>query len=268
MIRFATLKPRLFPEGSRHTEKHFLRFFTHMPTYLINRKLLILLTLLMSTTGFSASNKRNYAESIENTAVEALTEKAEHLKALLKGDSYEISIAKLPSDLRLSECQTALTTSFLTGDKVGAQRLRVRCSSPNWSMFVRGNIDLFIPVLVSRRTLEKGEVLGKADLIFKQKNISKLRRGYLSSLSQLENREASKRIDAGDVITPSMLQTAHVVKRGNRVTLTASSAGFVITMPGEAMEDGELDQQIRVRNLSSGKIIRGIVSGKAEVIVP
>jgi flagella basal body P-ring formation protein FlgA len=56
-----------------------------------------------------------------------------------------------------------------------------------------------------------------------------------------------------------------VVQRGQTVTLIASGGGVSVRMAGRAMNDGLVNQRVRVENLSSGKIVEGIARSEQVV---
>jgi len=51
---------------------------------------------------------------------------------------------------------------------------------------------------------------------------------------------------------------AQAVKRGQSVTLIADAGGITVRMAGRALNDGLVNERIKVQNLSSGKTVEGI----------
>ena len=242
--------------------KHFL-----LPTLLLS-----LLLPLLSTTALAA--QPDQANAIHQAAMTALQLRAQDLLNTVSGRYYDVTLKPLPGNLQTRVCSKPLTINFLSDAEAGPQRFQVVCTSEvPWSIYMKGNIDLFAAVLVSRRPLKKGEIPQTRDFILQEENISELRRGYLTRYDQLDQQQVASRIKAGEIITPSMLRAEQIIKRGDRVTITAqgnSASGqnrFQISMPGEAMSTGTLNQQIRVRNLSSGKILKGTVISHREILV-
>ena len=60
-------------------------------------------------------------------------------------------------------------------------------------------------------------------------------------------------------ITPNMLAMPLVMRSGNPVELVLDTNGIVIRAEGVALEPGRIGYEIRVRNVRSGKILRGKV---------
>lgn len=203
----------------------------------------------------------------------ALQQQADHLMKTVSGQRYEIILNPLPESLLQRTCSEPLIAELLTRNKAGTQRVQIRCQGKqSWSLYIKGKIDLYVDVLVSRHPMNKGDRLQTSDVTFREENISQLRRGYLNRYEQLSHQQLANRIKAGTILTPSMLIPEQIIRRGDRITITArgqnsAKGGFTISMPGEALGNGALHQQIRVKNLSSGKIVKGKIISPSEVIV-
>ena len=215
------------------------------------------------------------SQQVTEQALLTLNEKAEQSRILLNANRIEATITPAPDNLRLRPCDSPLKTTLMTESHTGPQRLQLRCQSPNnWTVHIRGNINVYTDVLISQTQLTRGMRPSPDNIAFEERNISDLRRGYLLSYEQLENMTAARRIRPGEIIIPSMLEPELIIQRGDRVNLVAGSGdntqasnSFFISTPGEAMNNGALNQQIRVRNLGSGRIVSGTVISRTEVRV-
>ncbi len=58
-----------------------------------------------------------------------------------------------------------------------------------------------------------------------------------------------------------------IVRRGQTVTLIASAGGIRVRAPGRALGDGAQDERVRVQNLSSLKVVEGVVENASSVRV-
>jgi len=68
-------------------------------------------------------------------------------------------------------------------------------------------------------------------------------------------------------MVPTMLKAQRLIERGQRVTVLAGGNGLEVRMPAEALSHGAKGERIRVRNLSSHRIIEGVVAGAGLVRV-
>lgn len=69
------------------------------------------------------------------------------------------------------------------------------------------------------------------------------------------------------VITLVHLEQAEVVRKGDQVVITARSGTLSVRMPGEALSNGGLNEQIRVKNLNSQRVIKAQVMAPGQVEV-
>jgi flagella basal body P-ring formation protein FlgA len=94
--------------------------------------------------------------------------------------------------------------------------------------------------------------------------------GYLTSPEALIGQRLRQQLTAGRIITPQVLQADNIIRRGQSVTLIATAGGINVTMSGKSLMDGALNQRIRAENLSSGRVIEGIVRSRehVEILLP
>ena len=82
----------------------------------------------------------------------------------LSGKRYHTTLNPLPATLRDRNCAKPLKTRLLTDRVAGPQRLQVLCNSDTpWSIYIKGSIDLYVDVLVSRYPLNKDDIPQVAD---------------------------------------------------------------------------------------------------------
>lgn len=173
---------------------------------------------------------------------------------------------------RLARCDKPLQGFLRNGTELRSRTIvGVRCSgSRPWKVYVPVDVVVLTDVLVAARPLPRGHVLSRDDVRRERHDVAKLRRGYLGSLEELAGQRLKAPILAGSVLTPSVLESDQVVRRGQTVTLIAAAGGIAVNMRGTALADGGLNQRIRVENLSSGRIVEGVVrsSEHVEVLLP
>jgi flagella basal body P-ring formation protein FlgA len=78
---------------------------------------------------------------------------------------------------------------------------------------------------------------------------------------------ASRNIRINTFLTDQLTELPDLVKKGSNVLITAQSGAISVKMNGTALEDGVMGQQIRVQNVSSGRIVYGKVVSDSEVLV-
>jgi flagella basal body P-ring formation protein FlgA len=84
----------------------------------------------------------------------------------------------------------------------------------------------------------------------------------VTSVKDLENGEMVRDIPAGVPLRSHDVRRAVLVKQGQMILLSVGEAGgFAITARVEALQDGRIGQQVRLKNLDSGRLLTGIVTG-------
>jgi flagella basal body P-ring formation protein FlgA len=84
----------------------------------------------------------------------------------------------------------------------------------------------------------------------------------VTSVKDLENGEMVRDMQAGVPLRSHDVRRAILVKQGQIVILTVGqSSGFAISARVEALQDGRMGEQIRLKNPESGRILSGVVTG-------
>ena len=84
----------------------------------------------------------------------------------------------------------------------------------------------------------------------------------VTSVRDLENGEMVRDMQAGIPLRSHDVRRAILVKQGQSVILTiGQSNGFAISARVEALQDGKMGEQIRLKNPESGRILSGVVTG-------
>jgi flagella basal body P-ring formation protein FlgA len=69
-------------------------------------------------------------------------------------------------------------------------------------------------------------------------------------------------VPAGQVLRSSDIRRAVLVKQGQSALMSVGqSSNFQITSRVEAMQDGRMGEQIRLKNPDSGRLLTGTVTG-------
>ncbi len=201
-------------------------------------------------------------ESIRETA-------ARHAAGQLgaDGDDIRVEAGELDSRLRMNRCDVPLT-GFLPNGMGNGNRLvvGVRCEgSQPWKLYVPVRIARYADVLVVTRSLPRGHLLTAEDLRTERRDLSSHLKTYAGSLGELPGRRLKRPVLAGTPITHNLVDAERIVRRGQKVTLVVDDGGMEIRMAGRALSDGALDQRIRVENVSSRRVVEGVVRS-AEVV--
>ena len=122
--------------------------------------------------------------------------------------------------------------------------------------------------MVATAVLQPGSDLDRSKTRIEPRDISSLPYGYLDDRDPQVRYRLRTLISAGSVITPAQVEVAPVIARGQRINLVSQGSGLSVSIQGEALSDGAPGARIQVRNLQSGRIVEGRVSGPDRVDMP
>ena len=123
------------------------------------------------------------------------------------------------------------------------------------------------PVVVSAGPLLRGEPLDASDIKLVQMPASQVVGRVLGQMSEALHTELLRDLPAGTPIRPSDVRPILLVKKGQMVTLSIHGDNrFVISAQLEALQDGKMGEQIKLKNPESGRIVSGVVQGPNSVL--
>ncbi|MDR6917563.1 flagella basal body P-ring formation protein FlgA [Pseudomonas sp. 3296] len=177
---------------------------------------------------------------------------------------YEIEVKQLDPRLRMPMCDKELTATLESpAIPIGRVTVKVRCDSTSpWTVFVPAQVRLFRDVVTTTRPLKRAGYIEPGDVMLRERDISLIGQGYFTSIDQTIGQKLTRPTVADQVLTLVHLEQAEVISKGDQVVITARSGTLSVRMPGEALSNGGLREQIRVKNLNSQRVI------KAQVIAP
>jgi flagella basal body P-ring formation protein FlgA len=205
-------------------------------------------------------------------SLEAIQKAAEaFVRASLPEKSGKHFVTANPLDprLRLEPCAAPLETfSQGTGMNTGRVTVGVRCPSATpWTIYVPVSIEVETSVLVLRRPLSRRSRVELADVELQVRRVPGLATVFVNDVASLKGHRLKRSLPVGTALTVDMLQPDVLVRRGQQVTLIAANGPVQIRAQGEALTEGALDERVRVRNVSSLKIVEGVVESSGVVRV-
>ncbi len=188
------------------------------------------------------------------------------------GNRTTVKAGALDPRHRLPRCDRKLDSFMRRGSDVGSRTIvGVECRGTKpWKIYVPVDVVVLARVFTARRTLPRGHLLTADDLAVDERDVSRMRSGYITSVDELVGQRLRQSVIAGRTVTPSMLEADRIVAKGQTVTLLATQGGLKVSMTGKALSDGALGQRIRVENVNSGRVVEGIVRSREhiEIVLP
>ncbi|MBD9606191.1 MULTISPECIES: flagellar basal body P-ring formation chaperone FlgA [Pseudomonas] len=182
---------------------------------------------------------------------------------------YEIQVNQLDPRLRMPMCDKELTATLESPARpLGRVTVKVRCDGASpWTVFVPAQVKLFRDIVTTTRPLKRTGIIEPQDVTLRERDISLINQGFLTSVDQAIGQKLTRPMVADQIITLVHLEQAEVVRKGDQVVITARSGTLSVRMPGEALSNGGLREQIRVKNLNSQRVIKAQVTAPGQVEV-
>jgi flagella basal body P-ring formation protein FlgA len=174
---------------------------------------------------------------------------------------YEVELIPLDSRLKLPLCPEPLeaytTTDIIKG---GRTTIGVRCNAEKkWSIFTSAVIKNYQMIVISSQPIQRGEIITRQQLAIEKREVTHLRDDFVTQIEQVENKQATRQLNIGTVLSLRSLAEPRLIKRGDKVVISTTKSDFSIKMNGTAMMDGTKGQLIRIKNQNSGRIINATV---------
>ncbi|MCP3874234.1 MAG: flagellar basal body P-ring formation protein FlgA [Desulfobacteraceae bacterium] len=130
-----------------------------------------------------------------------------------------------------------------------------------------GTIAIYENVLHSIQSIAKGEIISRGKFYLKKRNIFNLDNNYIKTVENIDGKALKTGVRKDDYLKLSLLIDPPLIRKGDIITLIAKNDNLLILTSGISKEDGFENGLIKVENINSGKLIRGIVKGKSKVEV-
>ncbi len=224
------------------------------------------LTSLLLSAAPSVFAESGKFESIDHIKAAAQTFLSNHSEIQDQANTT-VSIGNIDTRLTLPTCGAPLEAFLPPGAKVqGKTTIGVRCQTPRpWTLYVPAKVASYSQVLVTNSPLRRGHVISAGDVSLQSRDSSRLNRAYLSDPEQVIGKVLKKNLARKALFTSAVLTAPHIIDKGQHVDLQAGSAGLNVSVTGIALSSGAVGDKIRVKNLSSSKIVEGTILASGAV---
>lgn len=181
----------------------------------------------------------------------------------------EANVQPLDARLRLAPCSQPLQVEHQPRDRVGGRiTFKVDCSEAGgWTVRIPANLQVFDYVVVAATSIPMGTQLSGSELTEQEMDVALQYRGYYRSIDEVRGFVTRRPIPAGQVLSPVTVNPAHLVTKGETVTILAESPGLSIRSVGVALMNGAMGDVIQVKNTKSNKVVEGRISGPGQIKV-
>lgn len=119
---------------------------------------------------------------------------------------------------------------------------------------IRGKLEAMAEVATAAVTIRKGSLITKDQVELIRQDISKLNSPY-TAIESVIGLQAKRTIRVGRAIETRVVEPPAVIRKGEVVKIVASRGPLQISANGIAVMDGRPGEFIRVKNLSSSKLV-------------
>ncbi|MDC1345669.1 flagellar basal body P-ring formation chaperone FlgA [Planktomarina temperata] len=156
--------------------------------------------------------------------------------------------------------------------------LKASCGKPaRWSISLRtqdraskseqlghNNLSNTVQIVFTKTNIAKGKVIEPADLVMKWADYRTAQGAYVT-LNNIVGQKAKRNLSRDTVIKPRHILAKNAVNKNESVLIISGSDVMTIVAYGEALSDGKVGDMVMVRNSSSLKQFKAIVTAEKKV---
>lgn len=185
----------------------------------------------------------------------------------------DVQADKIDSRLQLGTCDESQLEVFNPYQtpmlKTNTMGIKCKESNNHWTLYVPIRITLLKSVFVAKHMLMKGDLITAEDVYQTELDVQKLKQGFFTNEKEFVGLVSKQTIAADTPITPYHIELAKLIHKGEQVSIVVSQDNLTISMQGIALDTGARGDHIKVKNLSSKRIIdaRVLSEEKVEVLL-
>ena len=207
----------------------------------------------------------------ENFVQIATAKIKETLEANGEQRRYEIEAVTVPAGLRLPPGRITYEPFFPVGMRFGKPmqvRIDVMIDGKKYTQ-IRCSMRLHVyeQVVTAARQLQPEQLLTRDDLRIEEREDDGSVMKRYTSIDQLLGKVVSRVTPQGTIINSGIVKNPVVIKAYTKVYISADINGVQVATEGMAMENGRLGMYIGVKNVTTGRIVRGKVIDQQHVLV-
>jgi flagella basal body P-ring formation protein FlgA len=209
---------------------------------------------------------KSYSSSYEHAYIERLAKTTLETHFQVNDDEkISIKIASIDPRIQIQPCQGKLKANIPEKNSGRNVNVKISCDgSASWSMYLPAKIEITLPTLVAKKTISKGSVIDNHHIEIVYLSNTKVRGAVINDATLVLGAKAEKRIAKGKTFNPKNIC---LVCKGDIVTIIARTENFNIKTQGEALSSGNINEQIKIKNSRSNKIITATVKTINNVVI-
>ena len=181
------------------------------------------------------------------------------------GGKISINITNLDPRIVIQPCQKPLSANIPENIHRRNVIVKVTCDDPSpWQLYIPAKIERTYAVVVALSTIEKGATLTEQNIGIKYLESNSFSGEKINEIEAVLGSKAKRRIGKKRPITR---KNVCLVCKGDAVTIIVQNENFQIKSKGIALSSGNINQQIKVKNTRSGRVITPKISAINQVTI-
>ncbi len=222
-----------------------------------------LLTALTFLSGAAVAPAQDAARTESPESIRAAAEAFVKTQLPHEANVASVTAGTLDSRLRLARCTGRLNAQLPAGAAMQSRTMvGVGCEGPvRWRVYVPVTVESRISVLILKHPVPREARLTIEDVTIETRKVTGLATAFLTDVSDLRARSVERPLPMGTTLTMDMFKPDLVIRHGQEVTLIAAAGGIEVRATGKALADAAGGTRLKVQNLSSLKVVEGVVEG-------
>lgn len=135
------------------------------------------------------------------------------------------------------------------------------------TVYAKVSIKAYAQVLVTQRSIARGERINAANVQLEKRELSKLQNGVYFDLDELNGAVAKSTLSENQIISPRKVMSPKIVKRNQVVSVETRIGSLIIQSNAQALSDASVGDVIACRNIKSKEEFMGIVRKDGVVMI-
>lgn len=133
---------------------------------------------------------------------------------------------------------------------------------PVRTVWLTADVARWVPVVVARRTVDRGTIVGRSDVDLERRELSTLPRDVVTDVAEVVGSALRQSVIPFAPIRREQLVSVPIVRRGDAVQIIAQHGAVRVSAAGEVRQDARRGEQVRVVNRTSQKeLLARVIDG-------
>jgi flagella basal body P-ring formation protein FlgA len=167
----------------------------------------------------------------------------------------------------LAACNSDITVTNQRLNSKKRTTYTISCKDPEWKSFIPVSQKILVAAVKAIVPIRRKQTINANNTVIDKVDLTQVRGQIYSPVQPPYGLIAKRNININTFITKELTELPIIIKRGQNILISAQSGQITVKMNGVAAENGTLGQQIKAKNVSSGRFVYGKVVSEGEIRV-